>query len=61
MTDDYRARLIEAVQRTNGQQELERLSDEQLNALICNDLGLPAGSQFTDEQLGMIASHQQGG
>ena len=60
MTDDYRARLIEAVQHSQMQQEVREMTDEQLNDIICNDLGVPAGTQFTDEQLEMIADYPKG-
>jgi hypothetical protein len=57
---DYRARLIEAVQHSQTQQEAREMTDEQLNDIICTSLGLPAGTQFTDEQLGMIADYPKG-
>lgn len=53
--DDYRARLIEAARRSLTQQDVREMTDEQLLDAIRNDLGVPAGTQFTDEQIHMIA------
>jgi len=56
--DDYRARLLEAVRHTQAQHEVREMTDEQLNAVICTNLGLPPGTAFTSEQLEMIASYR---
>jgi hypothetical protein len=58
--DEYRTKLIQAVdraQRQEARQRFEAMSDEELNAFICTSLGLPAGTQFTDEQLEMMIEH----
>ena len=60
MTDDYRARLIEAVQQSQTQQEVREMTDEQLNDIICSGLGLPKGTEFSDDQLRMIADYPKG-
>jgi hypothetical protein len=55
--DEYRNRLIQAVdraQREEARQRFERMGYEELSAWICTSLGLPAGTQFTDEQLEMM-------
>ena len=51
--DNYRAQLLKAVSDL-GAQEARQLSEERLTELVCLHLGLPAGTQFTDEQLEMI-------
>jgi hypothetical protein len=56
--DEYRSKLIEAVRRTQAQQEARELTDQQLEAIICSQLGLPPGATFTDEQLEMVAKHR---
>jgi hypothetical protein len=59
MTADYRARLIEAVQRSESQR-FHEMTDAQLEAFIASGLGLPLGTTFTDEQLEMIAGYPKG-
>jgi hypothetical protein len=57
---DMRSKLIEAVDRVQRQQARQRfevMGDAELNAWICSSLGLPAGTQFTDEQLEMLLEH----
>jgi hypothetical protein len=59
---DMRSKLIEAVDRLRLQearQRFEVMSDAEQNAWICNSLGLPAGTQFTDEQLEMMLQYNQ--
>ena len=56
--DEYRAQLLKAVSDL-GAMEARQLSEERLGEIICLHLGLPVGTQFTDEQLEMIASAQQ--
>jgi hypothetical protein len=36
------------------------MSDDQLRDVICSNLGLPAGTLFTDEQLEMISNTRIG-
>jgi hypothetical protein len=58
--DEYRTRLIQAVdlaQRQEARQRFDRMSDEELNAWICTSLGLPAGTQLSDENLEMLLEH----
>jgi hypothetical protein len=55
--EEYRIRLLEAVRHINAQQEALEMTDQQLEASICSQLGLPLGTTFTDEQLQMIAKH----
>jgi hypothetical protein len=60
--DEYRTKLIQAVdraQRQEARQRFEAMGDEELNAWICTSLGLPAGTQFTDEQLEMMLQYNQ--
>lgn len=54
--DEYRARLIEEVRRLQAQEEVRQMTDAKLLQVICFQLGLPAGTPFTDEQLEMIAN-----
>lgn len=51
--DNYRTQLLKAVSDL-GAMEARQLSEERLIELICLQLGLPIGTQFTDEQLKMI-------
>jgi hypothetical protein len=58
--DEYRSKLIEAVdrvQRQEARQRFEAMPDEELSAWICTSLGLPAGTQFSDENLEMLLEH----
>jgi hypothetical protein len=60
MNDEYRTKLIQAVDRAQRQevrQRFEAMPDDELNAWICTSLGLPADTQFTDEQLEMLLEH----
>jgi hypothetical protein len=50
---------VERVQRLQAQQRFEQMSDSEQNAWICRILGLPAGTQFTDEQLEMMLQYNQ--
>jgi hypothetical protein len=57
---DMRSKLIEAVdrvQRQQARQRFERMGDDELSAWICRSLGLPAGTQFSDENLEMLLEH----
>ena len=63
--DEYRTRLLaeaEAIQRRERQRAADeaalQMSDPELMEVICSGLGLPIGTQFTDEQLQMILDHQ---
>jgi hypothetical protein len=56
--DEYRAQLLAAA-RDLGAMEARQLSEDRLRELICLYLGLPLGTQFTDEQLEMLAGAQQ--
>lgn len=62
MTDTYREQLLASVQdmeREHFSRQLRTMTDEELNNEICDGLGLPRGTQFTDEQLEMlIESHK---
>jgi hypothetical protein len=62
MTDTYRAELIKAVRdmrREQVRQEVSNMSNEEVNNVICDSLGVPRGTQFTVEQLEMlIESHE---
>jgi hypothetical protein len=57
-----REKLIEALERVRAREARERvkeMTDEQLDAMIAADLGLPLGIKFTDEQLQIIARSQE--
>lgn len=56
--NEYRAQLIEAVERSRVQKKLREMTDEELIAAICTNLGLPPGTTFTHEQLEMIVKHR---
>jgi hypothetical protein len=57
--DEYRSRLIEAVQSTQVRQPACEMTDAQIEARICDSLGLPRGTVLTDSQLEMlIESHK---
>ena len=56
--DEYRARLIEEVRRMQAREQCKQMSDEMLSLVITTDLGLPAGTPFTTEQLLMIAEYR---
>jgi hypothetical protein len=62
MTDTYREQLLASVQDMQREQftrQLRTMTDEELNNAICDGLGLPRCTQFTDEQLEMlIESHK---
>jgi len=51
---DRRQSLIEAVEQVQARQRAREMSEEELDAAICEGLGLPRGTQFTDEQWEMI-------
>jgi hypothetical protein len=58
---DEREKLIEAVReirRKAAAEEAQQMTDHQLLEALCSELGLPAGTTFTDEQLEMIAKHR---
>jgi hypothetical protein len=61
MTDTYREQLLASVQEMQREQSRQlacNSTDEEINNRICDSLGLPRATQFTDEQLEMlIASH----
>jgi hypothetical protein len=64
-SDEYRAQLIAAAERIlaterqkAAQETVKQMSDEQLMAVITTDLGLPAGTPLSDEQILMIANHK---
>jgi hypothetical protein len=54
--DEYRARLIEQVRRLQAQEAAREMSDAELMGVITTDLGLPAGTPFSDEQIELIAN-----
>jgi hypothetical protein len=63
MSDDtYRDQLlasVEEMQSEQRRQQIRQMSLEQLNNAICNSLGVPRGTQFSDEQLEiLIESHR---
>jgi hypothetical protein len=59
---DYRAQLLASVEEMQSQQfrqQLREMTEEQLDAAICNSFGLPRGTVLTEEQLEMlIESHK---
>jgi hypothetical protein len=56
--DEYRTRLIEEVRRIRAREAAREMPDERLMGVITTELGLPAGTPFTDEQLEMIANYR---
>jgi hypothetical protein len=58
-TDAYRASLLQSVQMAQTQQRLREMSDDELQELIAQGLGLPAGTRFTDAQIDMLIEHER--
>jgi hypothetical protein len=57
MTID-REKLIEAAERAYWRERAKDMSDSELMEAICSGLGVPAGTQFTEGQLRIIADHR---
>lgn len=50
---------LEIVRTREARERVKEMTDEHLEAVITAELGLPLGTNFTDEQLQMIARSQQ--
>jgi hypothetical protein len=58
MSNFDRKKAIELVERAYWREQAKGMSDAELDAWLASDLGLPAGTQFSEAQLIIIAEHR---